>query len=170
MRNFLFLVLLIFTFSCQSYRDIDQPKYLRWVGDIEYNDKLDNSNFKICNGEENVLQYFSTAEGPIYLGEKSALLEKFNSKYSQKYDISQNGLIRIRFIVNCEGKADRFRLIQSNFDYQDFEFNTKITLQLLDITSSIEKWEVLYQDNIAVDYYKYLIFKIKNGQIVDVLP
>ncbi|RXR30100.1 hypothetical protein EQG68_11760 [Flavobacterium piscinae] len=170
MRNFLFLLLLSFTFSCHCNRDIHQPKYLRWVGDIEYNDKLDNSNFKICNGEENVLQYFSTAEGPVYFGEKSVLLEIFKTKYSPKYDSSQNGLIRIRFIVNCEGKADRFRMIQSNFDYEEFEFNTKITTQLLVITRSIEKWEVLYQDNVPVDYYKYLIFKIKNGQIDQILP
>lgn len=171
MRNFLYLFLLFFTISCQINNNyIEEQKYLRWVGDIEYNNKIDASNFKICNGEENVLQYFSTADGPVYSNEKSTILKLFKTNYLSQDDNTQNGLIRIRFIVNCEGKANRFRILESNNNYEEFQFNKEIVSRLLKITNNIEDWPILYKNNLPVDYYKYLIFKIKNGQIVEILP
>ena len=83
---------------------------------------------------------------------------------------NQNGLIRIRFIVNCEGKAGRFRVLQSDYSYKEKEFNKEIVSQLLSITKQINNWEVLYKQENAVDYYMYLIFKITDGQLTEILP
>jgi hypothetical protein len=66
-----------------------------------------------------ILQYFNLGKGPVYSGEKSKILNTFKSKYQPITDKNQNGLIRIRFIVNCEGKAGRFRVLQSDYNYQE---------------------------------------------------
>ncbi|MDC6389442.1 hypothetical protein PP182_12165 [Maribacter sp. PR1] len=58
-----------------------KPQYLRWVGDSVHNDSLDAPGFNACNGEEQVLQYFNLGEGPVYVGEKSALVHRFTSDY-----------------------------------------------------------------------------------------
>lgn len=167
----IFLVFFVLS-SCKSYEETEKKKeYLRWVGDIEQNDELDNVNFKVCNGDEQIFQYFNLGKGPVYSKEKSSILNTFKTTYKPLNDKTQNGFIRIRFIINCEGKAGRFRVLESDYNYQKFTFNKKITNQLLTLTKKIENWEIHYSKNeIALDYYMYLIFKITNGKLTEILP
>lgn len=64
----------------------------------------------------------------------------------------------------------RFRVLQSDYDYQEKEFNEEIVSQLLSITKQINYWEILYKEKNPVDYYMYLIFKITDGQLTEILP
>ena len=169
-RSFSIIILLCsILWSCKEETG-QEKEYLRWIGDIEQDDEIDESEFKICNGDEKILQYFNFGEGPVYSGEKSRIINLFNSKYKPVTGKNENGLIRIRFVVNCEGKAGRYRVLQSDEKYQEKEFDKEIVSQLLNITREIEKWEVLERDEFAIDYYMYLIFKIKDGRIIDILP
>ena len=173
MKKSYLAIILLFSIlcGCQTEKNVsEKQEYLRWVGDIEQNDKIDDLSFKVCNGADKILQYFNLGEGPIYNGEKSKVLNTFKSSYKPISDKNENGLIRIRFIVNCEGKAGRFRVLESGYDYQEKEFNKEIVSQLLNITKEIENWEVLYSNEVPVDYYMYLIFKIKDGQLTEILP
>lgn len=157
--------------SCQTDKNAGERKnYLRWVGDIEQNRQVDEPDFKICNGDEKVIQYFNMSKGPVYRGEKSSIVNLFNAKYKPVTGKNQNGFIRIRFIVNCEGEAGRFRVLQSDYDYQETEFDKEIVAQLINITKAIENWEIFYSSEIPVDYYMYLIFKITDGQLTEILP
>jgi hypothetical protein len=170
----LFIVIILHSlllFGCQNNtKDSDNQKYLRWVGDIEQNDQIDELDFTICNGNDNIIQYFNIGEGPVYKGEKSEILKTFKSKFESISGEDQSGLIRIRFVVNCEGKAGRFRVLQSDYEYQEKDFNEKIVSQLLNITKQINNWEILYKAGKPVDYYMYLIFKITDGQLTEILP
>ncbi|MBC6400263.1 MAG: hypothetical protein GDA51_08215 [Ekhidna sp.] len=83
-------------------------------------------DFKVCNGDYKILQYFNLGEGPVYSGEKSKILNTFKSNFKPITDRKENGLIRIRFIINCKGKAGRFRVLQLDYDYQEKEFNQEI--------------------------------------------
>tara|TARA_R110002020_G_scaffold444853_1_gene656494 strand:- start:2053 stop:2316 length:264 start_codon:yes stop_codon:yes gene_type:complete len=85
-------------------------------------------------------------------------------------DSDQNGFIRLRFIVNCEGKTGRFRVLQSDENFEEMEFDNKIVNQLVTITKGIEKWGIFYRQDDPIDYYMYLIFKIKDGQLTEILP
>ena len=173
MKKIIILTTVIFLllWSCKTEKKVDGKQgYLRWIGDIEQNEQIDELEFKVCNGDDKVLQYFNLGEGPIYSGEMSKILSTFKSKYQPITDKNQNGLIRIRFIVNCEGKAGRFRVLQSDYDYQEKDFNKEIVSQLLNITKEIENWEVFKRNEVPVDYYMYLIFKITDGQLTEILP
>ena len=165
------LFLTLFLFSCKTEKQTQKTKkYLRWVGDIEKDTLTDNPNFKVCNGDDQILQYFNLGEGPVYNGEKSTIINTFKSNYKPITDKDQNGLIRIRFVVNCEGNADRFRILQSDYNYREIQFDKKIVTQLTNIAIGIENWQILYRDEVPVDYYMYLIFKITNGEITEILP
>jgi hypothetical protein len=167
--TFLGIILLISLGGCNVDKSqTETPK--RWVGDISFNEELDDTSFVVCNGEENILQYFNLGKGPVYSGEKPKLLKWFKSNYKPLKDTTQNGYIRIRFIVNCKGKAGRFRLIQSDFNYQETSFDEKITSQLLRITKDVDDWLVLDRNGNPIDYYMYLIFKINEGDISEILP
>lgn len=161
--------------SCQSVEKTEKKAeekqdYLRWVGDIEQDTLIDNPDFKVCHGDDKIFQYFNLSEGPVYSGEKTAILNRFKSEYKPLSDNNQEGFIRIRFVVNCEGKAGRFRVLQSDYNYQEIAFDKEIVEQLLSITKGIEKWKVQYKNEIAIDYYMYLIFKITDGQLIEILP
>ena len=157
--------------SCKSDTTPEsKDEYLRWVGDIEQNENVDQPDFKACHGDEQILQYFNLGEGPLYPEEKSALLETFETQYEPVKDTGQSGLIRIRFVVNCEGKAGRFRMIQADDNYNEIEFDKRITGQLLKITKDIKSWKIVYRREVPVDYYSYLIFKMNDGQITEILP
>ena len=168
---FLAVTFLLLLCSCQSEKKVSEKnEYLRWVGDIEKNEQTDRPDFELCNGEDHILQYFNFGNGPVYSGEKLELINLFNSKYIPVTKKSESGLIRIRFVVNCKGKAGRFRVIQSDENYQEKEFDPDLINQLVDITKGIENWEILDRDGFTIDYYMYLVFKMKEGKITEILP
>lgn len=73
-------------------------------------------------------------KGLQYEGEKGNFINKFSENYIP-IEINQSGWIRIRFIVNCEGKTGIFRIIESNENYQVQNFDERITNQLLKLQS-----------------------------------
>lgn len=160
-----FLILLAFSsilISCFSKRDREV------VDDIVFDKSLDNPNFKICSNQ--IFQYFNDSRGLLYGGEKLAILKAFKLKYNPQVVAKESGLVRIRFIVNCEGKTDRFRLLSMDNNYNEKIFDTNITSQLLKITKELDGWEVKEIKDKPVDYYQYLIFVIQNGEITKILP
>ena len=163
------IIVLVLILGCSNQSESSPKEYLRWVGDIEHDSLSDGSYFTLCNGDENVFQYFNIGEGLQYDGEKKAIKNIFNEKY-RPVETIQSGWVRIRFIVNCEGKTSRFRLIGSNLDYQEIDFDKRITTQLLDITKGLQGWKILSLQENPIDYYQYLIFKMDKGKIVEILP
>lgn len=173
MKQLVFAIVLLFLFfgGCKTDKSVNKKEeYSSWVGDIKKNKRIDKKEFKVCFGDDKTFQYFNLGEGPVYSGEKTTILNIFKSKYKSIIDNNENGFIRIRFIVNCKGKAGRFRVLQSDYNYQEKEFDEKIVSQLLIITKEIENWKVLKRNEVPVDYYMYLIFKITDGQLTEILP
>jgi len=167
MRLFPSLLLLLFLIGCSEKGQSD--KYLRWVGDSVFNEQLDSTNFQLCNKEKNVNQYFHLQEGMQYKGEKIMLVNHFFDQYKQ-VDVNQSGWIRIRFIVNCKGESGRFRIISSYKNYTSQSFDKRITNQLLELTRSLDGWEIQSKNEKTKDYYQYLIFKIDNGKLIEIMP
>lgn len=149
---------------------VEKQGYLRWVGDLVANPKIDDKNFKLCYGEERVYQYFNTSNGFQYKGEKKELVRQFREQYQAIKAEDQNGMIRIRFIVNCEGKAGRFRLIEADTNYQAKKFDARIVEQLLTITKKLDGWVPQRYEGTPIDYYLYLTFIIEEGRIKEILP
>lgn len=167
-KTFLYLSLLMSTISsCQTEKILS--KYPRYIGDIDYDSNYDKKDFYLCN-EKDIAQYHNDSNGMEYKGEKIALEEEVFTKFKPVPDTSQNGLIRIRFIVNCKGETDRFRIISMDENYKDKEFNPKITEQLLIICKSLKAWIPKKINGKEVDYYQYLTFKIKGGILIEIMP
>ena len=167
---FIFLIsIILMTQSCQQHSVPKNSKYLSMVGDIAHDPNLDDPNFTLCD-EKNTKQYHNLNEEMQYEGEKYALDHTFMSKFKADPTIKDSGLIRIRFIVNCKGETGRFRLMSSGDDYKEIQFNKAITDQLMTITKSLKGWKILSDNRGPKDYYQYLIFKITDGQIKEILP
>lgn len=154
-------------FSCQQ----NEPQPKRWLGDIHFDKKKgDNADFLICNGENAIYQYFNIGDNVEIEGDKPRLIKIFKDNFDTKNIEKESGLIRIRFIVNCNGESDRFRILGSDLNYKPKKFNRAISDQLLKITKSITGWKTKFDDSGPVDYYQYLVFKILDGNIVKILP
>lgn len=166
-KNIYPILILIFIMGCVVDNNIS--KYSRHVGDSKFNAEIDTLEFKLCHNEKTVKQYFNFGNGLQYKGERISIRNKFNAEY-KAVNVKQSGLIRIRFVVNCKGESGRFRLISSDLNYQEQTFDERITQQLLEITKSLDGWLIQTERNKAKDYYQYLIFKIIDGDLTEILP
>ena len=171
MRRYILFITLVIIAGCkkEDRSGLTLDKIKNVVGEVYPNNELDDLDFKICNEQDQIVQYYAFND-KTYEGEKIAITEHFRKKYSAPKNNSESGYIRVRFIVNCEGKSGRFRLLESNLDYEPITFSKNIKQQLLNITKSLKDWKPMVGNNRNRDYYQYLIFKIENGQLIDILP
>ena len=163
------LSIILVTQGCQQLSVPKDSNYLQMVGDITHNPAMDDPSFTLCD-EKNTKQYHNLNEEMQYEGEKYALDNVFATQFKHSAESKDSGMIRIRFLVNCKGQTGRFRMMCSGYDYKEKQFNSAITDQLMTITKSLNGWKILSDQRGPKDYYQYLIFKITDGQIKEILP
>ncbi|MDP9958937.1 hypothetical protein [Chryseobacterium lathyri] len=164
-----FLALFSFVLmSCQTEKNIN--KYPVTVGDIEFDEKLDDPDFKKCTPEKLIsLQYYQGEKGFNYKGEKLAIIEKLQ-KEKISSETKMNGYITVRFLVNCEGKTGLFRVQQMNEDLKEIVLDKELGDRLLRFTKSLDGWIPQKIKGFKTGYYQYLTYKIENGKVSEVLP
>ena len=138
------------------------------VGEIFYEDAIDDPDFELCHNQRSIIQYYAFNE-KCFTGEKAAINRYFEENYLST-NTKESGWIRIRFIVNCRGEAGRFRLLAMDNEYQKTSFSPGITQQLLILTKALNGWKSMEANQVVRDYYQYLIFKIENGELVEIMP
>ena len=143
--------------------------YTRHVGDILFDANVDDPAFKVCD-EGRAKQYYNFGKGLLYKGEKDDLDAYFMERFKPKKKTKETGSITIRFIVNCEGKTGRFRIQGIDPNYKVKQFNTSLVNQLLQLTKELDGWVVGEKEGKIYDYYQYLTFKIKNGELIEIMP
>lgn len=167
---YLFALFAFVMASCQT--DNKVKKYPDTVGDIEFDKRQDDPDFKKCGSEKwgrVSFQYYQGAKQFSYRGEKIAITEKLKKEniYSEK---NINGYITVRFLVNCEGKTGLFRLQHMSPDLKDSVLDEELEKKLLQFTKSLDGWMPKEIQGLKVDYYQYLTYKIENGKVSEVLP
>lgn len=168
LKKILFVILLFpALFNCQA--EGQSLQYPDQIGDIEFDPTTDKKDFSLCSARH-IFQYFNDSNGLQYKGEKIEINKMFFSQYKNQNIPNETGLIRIRFVVNCKGETDRFRTMGMNEKYKPKTFSSKITAQLMNITKSLNGWNLKKIQNHDVDYYQYLIFKIENGNLIEIMP
>jgi len=169
MRRFLPFIIIVFFYNCSSKSNSSTPEYKYSLDEILLDPTIDG-DFEICNKEHEIFQYFNDSKGLKIKGEKKTINNHFIQGYITPDNSTESGLIRIRFIVNCKGEAGRYRLLSMDKDYNESVFDAAITDQLMNLTKSLQGWGTLEWKEQKRDYYQYLIFKIKDGKIVNRLP
>ena len=138
------------------------------VGDIAADSTLDAPDFQVCMTSA-IPQYYSLKSG--YEGEKPAIDQYFRQYFRKQKDWSnEDGYLTIRFIVNCKGKTGRFRVQEMDTAYQPKKFSVSLREHLLQLTRQMDGWLPGRYENQDMDYYQYLCFTIKNGEILRITP
>ena len=164
-----FILLIPVGFLSSQEKTESQPVYPDYVGDITFNKETDKEDFALKDGKR-IYQYFNNSGGLEYEGEKLAIEKEFATKYKSEKIENETGLIRINFVVNYKGETDRFRLIAMDENYNEKDFIQSVISQLMDITKNLKGWKKKKIKGNEIDYYQYLIFKIKDGQLIEILP
>ena len=95
MRNLVVLILLLPLFThCQTEKNV-VSKYPANVGDIAFDEKLDDSQFKRCLDETYSFQYYNDSQGFQFKGEKIELERKLET-LNLKSNHASKGFITIR--------------------------------------------------------------------------
>ncbi|MEM8525490.1 MAG: hypothetical protein AAGG68_12690 [Bacteroidota bacterium] len=133
-----------------------------------------SKDYKVCHHHINEYYYRATDNGRrvYYDGGLRAILAEAKSKYVvPKNAAGQTGWIRIRFVINCEGQLGRFRIQEIDSEAQLTQFNPEITTQLFKIVQELEGYHPrLEEENRTLDDYKHITFKLKDGEIIEILP
>ena len=87
-----------------------------------------------------------------------------------KYKKGTNGFLTVRFIMNCKGEKDRFRVLAINERYKPKEFPDNISNKILEAVKKMPDWELGEYKGKIYDSYNMVTFKIVDGQIVDIVP
>jgi hypothetical protein len=163
------LLFLLFVSITINAQDITKTtKFPGQVGDISFDPKTDKANFELCdNGWVN--QYYGLKT--TYKGGAKAIKEYLTGNYKYKTSYKNiTGYITIRFVVNCKGQTDRFRVFQLDEKYQKAEYNSSFISHLTALCKSLNNWIPGKYNNQVYDTYYYLNFKMVNGQIKEITP
>lgn len=133
------------------------------IGDISSNKiKSDRQNFKV---DGHIYQYYQSSAK--YKGERKAFRDDLLYREINITSI-KNGWITIRFIINDQGEADRFRFFCIDENYDDKKINAKEEKHLLSLMQSLKKWEAGNAKGEKVNSYYQITFKVENGKAIDI--
>lgn len=132
---------------------------------------IKDPSFTSCN--ENSGEFFD-----YYNGDPDAHLEGRKGKkwsYVKKYlendkikDIS--AYLSVRFLVNCEGEIGYFTTEEADLDYNEFSFPKEAKMHLVELTHKMKGWQPTKIRGEARDSYAYIIYKIEDGKVTEILP
>ncbi len=165
MIRVLFSFVLIFLIAC------DQPQ-LNYQDDIGYIDPataLGDRLFKPCY-ENFILQYYNTVPAKGYKFGKKELRKLVLNQFKMIPGNKDSGYLTFRFIVNCKGEAGRYEIFENDLDYQPSRFDPELTDQLFKITQLLKEWTPIFIEEEPHDYYMYLTYRFKNGELLEILP
>ena len=164
------LNLLIFTllFGCNKVPVPVKAKYAEPIGHIPSERVIASHNFKPCY-EGLFFQYYNTTPDASYRFGKDSIRTYVNANY-QNNGYTDSGWLSYHFMINCNGVAGRYSVVETDANYQPGTFNNDLKQQLLKITQHFQDWTPTVYQNEPYDCVTYLTYKIENGEIVDILP
>jgi hypothetical protein len=134
---------------------------------------FDSSNFQTCNpylyrGNPQHRYYY---KGTFYKGGFYKINKLFNAYYQKPEISTESGLIKVEFIVNCQGKPGRFSMMEFDKNYKLKKFSSKISSQIFEFTKTLKDWNAgKNKEGESIDTFRFLTFKIKNSEVIEIFP
>ena len=165
----IYLLVLILMFSACKSKESGNLH----VGDIAFDPSVDNPDFKVCGPR--IFQYYNFEKGNFSL-DKKVIRQHFAQRFKKTENgVGKNGYVTIRFVVNCQGEADRYRIYEIDAELKETRFDEALKNQLLGLTKELKGWkpgefQAFRNRPGKFDFYQYLTFKIREGELIDILP
>ncbi|WP_051285235.1 hypothetical protein [Aequorivita capsosiphonis] len=165
------LALLVFFGGWLYYNNkfpVDEEKYPNYVGYINQETAALNDVYSLCNAEA-IYHVHHGASEKGYAGNKKQFRDSILANYKNE-NYTDSGYLNFRFLVTCEGNPGWFETIQVDIDYNSTHFSKDLVMQLQTLTAQPENWNVISIEDNPVDYYMYVSYKLKDGEITEILP
>lgn len=167
MKSYILLVFVCITlFSCDYYVINSHDTH---VGVIQEKQRWDKEDFKVCFEEKIFPSYYGSPQTNYSQG-KDSLRNFYLNNFNNNGYTSESGYITIRFVINCEGKAGRYEVLETGLDFKEKKFKSHIPQHLNELTRRLRAWQPLEFSGTAYDSFFHLTFKIENGEIIEILP
>ncbi len=147
---------------------IDKEKYPHYIGYLDPQKTISDTNFKICS-DERIFKTHHGAPKIAYAPNKGVFRNTILSEYKNQ-GFTDSGYLNFRFIINCKGEPGRFEITEMNLNLEETKLNEKLVDQLFTLTAQSRHWNTFTFKNEARDYYMYVSYKIENGEISEILP
>ena len=179
----LILIVLLFIgahFYFENKFPVDEDKYPHYIGYIDQEKAQLNDVYTLCD-EGLIMHTHHGAAEEGYKGSKKVFRDNILSTYKNE-GYTDSGYLNFRFLVTCEGNPGWFETIQVDTDYRPTKFNEAMVAQLLKLTAQPQHWNtynykrnpdhthILDPEEGPKNYYMYVSYKLKNGEITEILP
>ena len=144
----------------------------RFVRNLAPGDTCLPTSFQLCS---NCFSQRWRGSSLSHSDKRYDLTQLFTKKYQPISQTGESGLIRVQFVVNCEGESGLFELRGFDDTYCQKTFDTRITSQLLDICrNNVATDPALRKPDGLTDWLPdvavSLTFRLKDGYLTDILP
>lgn len=148
--------------------EVDTQKFPHYVGYINKEKALLNDVYELCD-KGALYKVHHGAPEDAFEGSKKQFRNYIITHYENK-SYNDSGYLNFRFLVNCEGNAGWFEIIEMNLQLEETKLNQNMVQQLFKLTSNPENWAVFTYDGQPRNYYMYISYRIENGEILEILP
>ena len=131
----------------------------------------DHSLFRLCDNEKYIVDYYNGDPAAGIIGGKRSIQKLLDERLDRQKLKSESGYLTYRFVINCQGEAGRFITEETDLDFNAKEFDRETVEHLYTIIRQLEKYrptKLKYKE--VSDAYFYLTFKLRDGEIIDLLP
>lgn len=111
--------------------------------------------------------YSITKPETYYQGGKKAIKKQLWSKVSAD-GLPPNGLLTVRFVVNCHGETGLFRANMTDPHVKRIEVPQETSKHFGDLISELKGWVPGKIQGKPLDSYIQIVFKVENGIITDI--
>jgi hypothetical protein len=160
----LMIILLIFISTSCGVQE--NEKYENNVGFIDPKDALGDKEFKTCGNY--IYEYYNSFPHGGFKYGKKALRDSVMRKY--KTVSTESGYLTFRFVVNCQGVAGHYEIIENDLNHAPARLNKNVISNLFQITQDLREWKQITLDDQPRDYYFYITYKLNDGKIIGILP
>lgn len=158
---FLNFIALLFLVACHQ-ESPKTPLYQNQIGDTPFDKKIDDKQFKFCDSS-NVLHKRTLIS---YEGGLKMMHQELSNSYEYKSNFKEfSGYFIIRFAVNCNNKAGRFRMqvLDTNFNLTDCP--KALQSHIFSTVKNLKKWKHAVYNGKDYDGYTFITIKLINGNI-----
>ncbi|MFS4492983.1 hypothetical protein [Maribacter sp. 2308TA10-17] len=156
-----------FGYIFSNYQNPFDRKNEGHIGYLDPNNPDISENFERCSDKLPVGFYHSTAPY-IYKGGKPVFKRFIQNNYSEN-NFADNGYLNFRFLINCKGELGDVETNQLDSNLELTTLNKDMVSKLSKLTLRKENWSSLETREVR-DLYMYIIYKIEDGQVVEILP
>jgi hypothetical protein len=133
-------------------------------------DRFPDSTFTLCESHDRIVDYYNGDPDAGYAKGKRALIKELKKGIDPAKIGDTSGYLSFRFVINCKGEAGWFVTEQCNLDFAPATFDPQTVQHLGELISRLSGWRPTTVREEIRDAYFYLTFKIRDGEIVHILP